>query len=36
MNLSCGMEKIHSTGEYIKISELKKGTELVLSLIESV
>ncbi len=36
LNLSCGMEKIHSTGEYIKIEELLRGTELVLSLIESI
>jgi len=35
VNLSCGMENIHSTGEYIKIKELIKGTELVLALIEN-
>lgn len=36
INLSCGMEKIHSTEEYIMIKELVKGTELVLSLLETV
>lgn len=34
VNLSCGMSEVHTTKEYIKISDLKKGTELVLSLIE--
>ncbi len=36
VNLSCGMEKIHSTEEYIKVKELVRGTELVLSIIETV
>ncbi len=34
--LSCGMRNIHSTDEYIKISDLEKGTKLVLSIIETV
>jgi tripeptide aminopeptidase len=34
VNLSCGMEKIHSTEEYITIKNLVKGTELVVSLLE--
>lgn len=36
INLSCGMQKIHSTGEFIMIKDLVKGTELVLSLLETV
>jgi tripeptide aminopeptidase len=36
INLSCGMRKIHSTEEYVKISDLEKGTRLVLSIIETV
>ncbi len=36
INLSCGMRKIHSTEEYIKIKDLEKGTKLVLSIIETV
>jgi len=36
VNLSCGMQKIHSTGEFIMINDLVKGTEFVLSLIETV
>ena len=36
INLSCGMRKIHSTDEFIKISDLEKGTKLVLSIIETV
>jgi len=36
INLSCGMRKIHSTEEYVKISDLEKGTKLVLSIIETV
>ncbi len=36
INLSCGMQKVHTKNEYILIKDLVKGTELVLSLIESV
>ncbi|HPS58781.1 MAG TPA: M20/M25/M40 family metallo-hydrolase [Spirochaetota bacterium] len=36
INLSCGMQKIHSTGEFVMIKDLVKGTELVLSLVETV
>lgn len=36
INLSCGMQKIHSTEEFIMIKNLVKGTELVLSIIETV
>lgn len=35
INLACGMQKIHSTDEFILIKDLVKGTELVLSLIET-
>jgi tripeptide aminopeptidase len=36
INLACGMQKIHSTEEFILIKDLIKGTQLVLSLIETV
>ena len=36
INLSCGMRNIHSTDEFIRISDLEKGTKLVLSIIETV
>ena len=36
INLSCGMQKIHSTGEFVMIKDLVKGAELVLSLVETV
>lgn len=36
INLSCGMRKIHSTEEYILIKDLVAGTQLVLSIIETV
>ncbi len=36
INLSCGMQKVHTKNEYILIKDLVKGTELVLSLIESI
>lgn len=36
INLACGMQKIHSTDEFIYIKDLVKGAELVLSLIETV
>jgi len=35
INLSCGMEKIHSTSEFIKTKDLVNGTKLVLSIIEN-
>ena len=35
LNLSCGMQKAHSTGEYIYINDLIKGTQLVLSIIDT-
>ena len=35
INLSCGMEKIHSTKEYIKIKDLINATKLTLSIIEN-
>lgn len=36
INLSCGMRKIHSTDEYVKVSDLEKGTKLVISILETV
>lgn len=36
INLSSGMRKVHTKNEYILIKDLVKGTELVLSIIESV
>lgn len=36
VNLACGMQNIHSTDEFIMIKDLVKGTEFVLSLIETV
>lgn len=36
VNLSCGMQKIHSTEEFIMIKNLIRGTELVLSILETV
>ena len=36
INLSCGMQKIHSTEEFVMIKDLVKCTALVLSLIETV
>lgn len=35
INLSSGMQKPHSTAEYINIKDLVKGTELMLSIIET-
>ncbi len=34
INLSCGMQKVHTTEEFITIKDLIKGTELVLALLE--
>ena len=36
INLSCGMQKIHSTDEFIMIKDLISGTMLAVSLIETV
>ena len=36
INLSCGMQKIHSTDEFIMIKDLISGTRLAISLIETV
>jgi len=36
INLSCGMQKIHSTEEFILIKDLINGTRLAVSLIETV
>jgi tripeptide aminopeptidase len=36
INLSCGMQNVHTKNEYILKKDLVKGTELVLSIIESV
>lgn len=36
INLSCGMQKIHSTEEFIMIKDLINGTRLAVSLIETV
>ncbi len=36
INLSCGMQKVHTTGEFILIKDLIDGTRLVLSLIDTV
>jgi len=36
INLSCGMQKIHSTEEFILIRDLEAGTKLALSIIDSV
>lgn len=36
INLSCGMQKIHSTEEFILIKDLLNGTRLALSIIETV
>ncbi len=36
VNLSAGMRKVHTTGEYVLIKDLVDGTRLVLSIIESV
>jgi tripeptide aminopeptidase len=36
VNLSCGMQKVHTKNEYILVKDLVKGTELVLSIIESI
>ncbi len=36
INLSCGMQKIHSTDEFIMIKDLVNGTRLAVSLIETV
>lgn len=33
-NLSCGMQKVHTTDEFIAIGDLVKSAELVLSIIE--
>ena len=34
INLSCGMQNVHTTGEFIMTKDLVKGAELVLALIE--
>ncbi len=36
INLSCGMQKVHTKNEFILIQDLLNGTGLVLSIIESV
>ncbi len=36
VNLSCGMQKIHTTDEFIYIADLTKGARLVLAIIETV
>lgn len=36
INLSCGMQKIHSTEEFILIKDLINGTRLAISIIETV
>lgn len=36
INLACGMQKIHSTEEFILIKDLVAGTKLALSIIETV
>lgn len=36
INLSCGMQKIHSTDEFIMIKNLVNGARLVISLIETI
>jgi len=36
INLSCGMQKIHSTDEFIMIKDLISGTKLAVSIIETV
>jgi len=36
INLSCGMEKVHTTSEYIMIKDLVNGARLMLSIIDSV
>ncbi len=36
INLSCGMQKIHSTEEFIMIKDLINGTKLAISLIDTV
>lgn len=36
INLSCGMQKIHSTEEFIMIKDLINGTRLAISIIETV
>jgi len=35
INLSCGMQQIHSTDEYIMIKDLVNGTRLAVSIIET-
>jgi len=36
INLSCGMQKVHTNNEFINIKDLIDGTRLTLSIIESV
>ena len=36
INLACGMQKIHSTEEFILIKDLIAGTKLALSIIDTV
>jgi len=36
INLSCGMQKIHSTDEFILIKDLMSGTKLAVSIVETV
>ena len=36
INLACGMQNIHSTGEFILIKDLVAGTKLALSIIDTV
>jgi tripeptide aminopeptidase len=34
INLSAGMQKVHTTGEFIMISDLVNGTKVVLSIVD--
>lgn len=36
VNLSCGMQNVHTTSEYISIQDLVRGGELVLAIIDTV
>jgi tripeptide aminopeptidase len=36
VNLSCGMQKVHTVDEYIEIKDLVRGSELVLAIIDTV
>ena len=35
INLSCGMEKVHTTKEYIRIKDLVDGAKLVIAIIRT-